>query len=162
MNSNKYKTFNQKSNKFDLESNFIMTIFQSDGFSERLFNFGIYIDKDYHFYYEISSFKGSVLNPNKSFELQINSVLPNDLKAQISLLLFQKFSQINEKYVLEGLVMTDIGSQQILARIDGETLNINLEGNFRNYDLISKNEKRLEKLTTDLNLWIKNFYKRVT
>jgi len=162
MNSNKYKTFNQKSNKFYLESDFIIAIFQSDGFSERLLNFGIYIDKDYHFYCEMSSFKGSVLNFSKSFELQIHSVLPNDLKAQISLLLSQKFSQVKEKYVLESLVITDIGSQQILVKIDGETLNINVEGDFRNYDLINKNEKRLEKLLSDLILWIENFYKKIT
>lgn len=162
MTPNKYKTYNHKIDKFDLESDFIIAIFQSDGFSERLLNYGIYIDKDYHFYCEINSFKGSVLNSNKGFELHINSILPNNLKEQISLLLSEQFSQIKEKYALEGLAMTDIGSQQILVRIDGKTLNIDVEGDFRNYDLISKNEKRLEKLTSDLNLWIENFYKKIT
>lgn len=162
MVSNKYKIFNYKTNEFDLESDFIMAFTQNDGFSERLLSYEIYIDKDYHFFCEIGSFKGSILNPDKSFKLQIDSILPNDLRAQISLLLTQNFSNINEMYRFEGLAITDIGGQQILVRINGKTLNIAIDGNLENHELISKNEKRLEKLISDINLWIEKFYEKIT
>lgn len=162
MNSKKFRTFSQEKNKFELEAEFIFAMYHSDGFSERLLHFEIYVDKDYHFYCKINSFKGSVLNPDKSFELHINSILPKNLKEQISLLLSQNFSQIKEKYVSKGLVMSNIESRKILARINQETLNIDIEGDFRNYNMISKNEKRLEKLASDLNLWIETFYISIT
>ena len=160
--NNNYRNFNQSLGKFDLKSDFTIAIIHNDGFSERLLNYEIFIDINFNFRCLISSFKGSVLNEAEGFSMEISSKLPEKLKSQILLLLNNDFENIEEQYRFENLSISDIESKLILVNIDGKTLNINIEGNLQNFDLISKNEKRLDKLLSEIEKWIENLYEKIT
>lgn len=159
--SKRYRTFNNDTTKFDLDSDFILAIIHYDGFSERLLHFEVFIDKNFNFYCLLDSFKGSILNSNEAFKLELTSILPDNIKEQVAHLLLQNLGDINEKYTFENLAITDIGSQLILVNNSNETINISIEGELKNYNL-NKNERVLEKVISDVRVWIENLYEKIT
>jgi len=159
---NKYKTFNHKLGQFDLNPDFIISISHSDGFSERLLNYEIFIDQNYNFHIQLQSFKGSLLNIDTPFNLQLSSRLPKYLESQIKVLFSENFKDIKSNYAFENLSICDVGFQEILINMNGKTKTISIEDSLKNFKLINKNEKRLEKLNFDIKNWIENLYLNIT
>jgi len=159
---NKYKTFNHKLGQFDLNPDFIISISHSDGFSERLLNYEIFIDKNYNFHIQLQSFKGSLLNIDTPFNLQLSSRLPKYLESQIIVLFSENFKDIKSNYAFESLSICDVGFQEILINMNGKTKTNSIEDSLKNFKLINKNEKRLEKLNFDIKNWIENLYLNIT
>lgn len=150
--------------KVQLDDKFIFAFKYFDGFTHRLLDFTLYIDKDYNYILHLTAFQRTALNDHGDFCLTFESSLPNNIKQSLSILINGNFENIFNEYLEEHLGASGQGSTRIFYNSNGNTKPIHVSNNLENtsYLFKSKNEKRLFKLIQLIRDWVKNFYQLIT
>ncbi|WP_196893569.1 hypothetical protein [Aureivirga marina] len=150
--------FNPKTNKINLDSNYVFAYSKSDGFTCRLLQGEVLIDFNYNFYMKISIFHHDNFPNSNKKNHEIKGKLDGELLKLFENFIYSDYLNLNEFYDYENFMVSSTERHQILVNLEKDTTKVSLYMNLKCFSIDSDEKKHLINLINYMNNWIESIY----